>query len=126
MPEKKSVQRSLGMLGEDLAVARLQECGYRIVARNFRCVFGEIDIIAEEGEDLVFVEVKARRGRSYGLPEEAVHKRKQHKLIQVAQYYLAHHGLTERSWRIDVVAIDLNEQGASREIRLYQHAVIEE
>ncbi|GHO67284.1 hypothetical protein KSC_061760 [Ktedonobacter sp. SOSP1-52] len=57
------------------------------------------------------MEVKARRGWSYGLPEEAVHKRKQHKLIQVAQYYLAHHGLTERSWRIDVVAIDLNAQG---------------
>lgn len=120
------MRQSLGVLGEDLAVARLQECGYRIVARNFRCVFGEIDIIAEEGDDLVFVEVKACRGRSYGLPEEAVHKRKQHKLIQVAQYYLNRYALTECSWRIDVVAIDLNAQGASREIRLYQHAVIEE
>ena len=126
MPEKKSVQRSLGMLGENLAVARLQECGYRIVARNFRCAFGEIDIIAEEGEDLVFVEVKTRRGRGYGLPEEAVHRRKQQKLIQIAQYYLYLHAFTERSWRIDVVAIDLNVQGAAREIRLYQHAVIEE
>lgn len=126
MPEKKSVQRSLGILGENLAVARLQECGYRIVARNFRCVFGEIDIIAEEGEDLVFVEVKARRGRGYGLPEEAVHKRKQQKLIQVAQYYLNRYTLAECSWRIDVVAIDLDERGAAREIRIYQHAVIEE
>lgn len=126
MPEKKSMQRSLGMLGESLAVARLQECGYHIVARNFRCVFGEIDIIAEEGEDLVFVEVKARRGRGYGLPEEAVHKRKQRRLIQIAQFYLQRYALVDRSWRIDVVAIDLNAQGAAREIRIYQHAVIEE
>ena len=91
--------------------------------RNFRCSYGEIDIVAEEGDDLVFVEVKTRRGSAYGLPEEAVTARKQQKLIQVATAYLDLHGCMERAWRIDVIAVQLSTSGKLEEIRLYRYAV---
>jgi len=100
--------------------------GYRIVARNFRCRHGEIDLIAEEAHDLVFVEVKTRRGVAYGLPEEAITPRKQQKLVQVAMYYLALYDCSERSWRIDVVAVQLSAHGRFEEIRVHKHAVQEQ
>lgn len=124
--ERKTLQQKLGALGERLAATKLQACGYRIVERNFRCRYGEVDLIAEEGEDLVFIEVKARRGIAHGWPEEAVDKRKQRKLIQVALYYLNQHMCSERSWRIDVVAVAMKPDGQPVDIRLYQYAVAEE
>ena len=99
--------------------------GYRILERNFRSRYGEIDIVAEDGDDLVFVEVKTRRGVAYGLPEEAVTVRKQRKLVELALYYLDMHACSERSWRIDVVAVQLSSSGKFEEIRIYQHAVSE-
>ncbi|GHO45438.1 UPF0102 protein [Ktedonospora formicarum] len=124
MMERKVSRQKLGSLGESLAASRLQARGYYIVERNFRCPYGEIDLVAEEGEDLVFVEVKTRRGTAYGLPEEAVDWRKQRKLIQVAYYYLNQYSCSERSWRIDVVAIEMNS-GQPVDIRIYKHAVTE-
>jgi putative endonuclease len=81
--------------------------------------------VAEDGDDLVFVEVKTRRGVAYGLPEEAVTVRKQQKLIELALYYLDARAYSERSWRIDVVAVQLSSSGKFEEIRIYQHAVSE-
>jgi len=81
--------------------------------------------VAEHQEDLVFVEVKTRRGEAYGRPEEAVNERKQRKIIQVANYYLDIHGCVERSWRIDVVAVQMSVRGILEEIRIYQHACTE-
>jgi putative endonuclease len=123
--QKKPVaaRQGLGRTGERLAAEHLQARGYCILTRNFRCSYGEIDLIAEDGEDLVFVEVKTRRGTSYGLPEEAVTIRKQLKIMQVASFYLDAHACYERSWRIDVVAIQLSRSGVLEEIRLYQHAI---
>ena len=97
--------------------------GYRIVERNFRCSYGEIDLIAEEEDELVFVEVKTRRGTAYGLPEEAVTVRKQQKIVQVATYYLDLHQGMERAWRIDVVAVQMSIHGKLEEIRVYRNAV---
>jgi putative endonuclease len=97
--------------------------GYRILERNFRCSYGEIDLIAEEEDELVFVEVKTRRGTAYGLPEEAVTIRKQQKLVQVATYYLDLHQCMERAWRIDVVAVQMSIHGTLEEIRVHPHAV---
>ena len=97
--------------------------GYRILERNFRCPHGEIDLIASDGEDLVFVEVKTRRGTAYGLPEEAVTARKQYKLIEVATYYLDQQQCMNCAWRIDVVAVQLSISGKLEEIRVYRHAV---
>ena len=121
----KGARQGLGQTGERLAAERLVQCGYRILERNFRCRYGEIDIGAEDGDDLVFVEVKTRRGVAYGLPEEAVTVRKQQKLIELALYDLDARACSERSWRIDVVAVQLSSSGKFEEIRIYQHAVSE-
>src|SRR6476620_2729509 len=94
-----SPRQNLGRLGERLASDALEARGYRIVERNFRCRAGEIDLVAEEGQDLVFVEVKTRRGTAFGLPEEAVNNRKALKLQEVACYYLDLHNLPDCSWR---------------------------
>lgn len=121
----KAARQGLGRTGERLAMERLIAQGYQIIERNFRCRYGEIDLIAEEGNDLVFIEVKTRRGTSHGLPEDAVTPTKQRKLIQVATYYLDLHACAERSWRIDVVAVQLSASGKFEEIRIHQHAVTE-
>ena len=123
---KNNARQLLGRKGEQMAADALRARGYRIVERNFRCRYGEIDLIAEEQNDLVFVEVKTRRGTAFGHPEEAVTLTKRRKLVEVATYYLYLHAVGDRSWRIDVVAIDFNEDGKFREVRVYQHAVGEE
>lgn len=118
-------RQALGKLGERLATNALERRGYRVVERNFRCPAGEIDLVAEEGQDLVFVEVKTRRGTPCGLPEEAVDARKARKLREVAGHYLALHNLPECSWRIDVVAVQFSSAGRLEDIRIYQHAIAE-
>jgi putative endonuclease len=120
----KAARQGLGRTGERLAMERLIAQGYRIVERNFRCRYGEIDLIAEQGADLVFVEVKTRRGTSHGLPEEAIVLVKQRKLVEVATYYLDLHSCADRSWRIDVVAVQLSASGKLEEIRVHQHAIM--
>jgi putative endonuclease len=123
--EKKTsdARQKLGQLGERLAMNELEQRGYRIIERNFRCRAGEIDLVAEEDEDLVFIEVKTRRGTAYGLPEEAVHSRKARKLQEVAYTYLDLHDLPNCSWRIDVVAVQFSSSGKLEELRVYQHAI---
>jgi len=108
-----------------LAAEKLISCGHRILERNFRCSYGEIDLITEDEQDLVFVEVKTRCGNAYGLPEEAVTIRKQRKIVQVATYYLGLHACFDRSWRVDVVAVQLSTSGKLEEIRVYAHALME-
>ncbi len=120
-----AARQGLGRTGERLASEELTRQGYTIIERNFRCRHGEIDLIAEDATDLIFIEVKTRRGNAYGLPEEAVTPRKQQKLIQVATYYLDLHACFERSWRIDVVAVQLSASGRFEEIRIHQYAVQE-
>lgn len=123
---KNTMRQNLGHVGERLAAQALRERGYDILELNFRCRHGEIDLVAEDAQDLVFVEVKTRRGIGFGLPEEAVTRTKRRKLVQVASYYLDLHAAMERSWRIDVVAVQFSRHGRLEEIRVYQHAVSEE
>ncbi|GCE27981.1 UPF0102 protein [Dictyobacter alpinus] len=118
-------RQGLGRTGERLAAAQLVQSGYSILEHNFRCRYGEIDLVAEHDADLVFIEVKTRRGVSHGLPEEAVNRRKQQKIIQVGQYYLLQHDYSMRAWRVDVVAVQLSVAGRLEEIRIYQHAFTE-
>ncbi len=108
--------RRLGALGEERAEAFLRERGYRIRERNYRCPLGEIDIVAEEGDTIVFVEVKTRKGLAFGWPKEAVGRRKMRKLSQVASFYLKEKGLLERKARFDVVSIILSPEGEDIEI----------
>jgi putative endonuclease len=100
-----------GKKGEDLAVAYLAGAGYRIIERNYRCLFGEIDIVAREGETLVFVEVKSRRSEAYGDPLLAVGCRKQRKISRIALHYLSDKDLRYRPARFDVVAVMLLPAG---------------
>ncbi len=123
--KKTGARQGLGRTGERLAAEELSHQGYRILEQNFRCSYGEIDLVAEDEHDLIFVEVKTRRGNAFGLPEEAVTRRKQQKIVQVASYYLDLHACSNRSWRIDVVAVQLSRGGKPEEIRVYQHAITE-
>ena len=94
-----------GYEGEQLALLHLKRLGYRIICRNYRCLLGEIDIIAHHRDVLVFVEVKSRRSQAFGSPKQAITPAKQHKLSQVAWHYLQKHNLTEAKARFDVVTV---------------------
>ncbi len=100
--------RDLGNLAEDFASHLLQSKGYKVIDRNFRSRFGEIDIVAEEGSTLVFVEVKARWSQKFGSPEEAVTPSKLRKIRKTAEYYALINSKTDRKMRIDVVALEIN------------------
>jgi putative endonuclease len=116
-------RQSLGQRGETLAVAYLLRQGYVIVARNWRCPAGEIDIVARDGDCLVFVEVRTRSGQAYGTPEESITPRKQAKMVEVAQTYLQVTGEEEADWRIDVVAIEVDRSGNAKRVNLIQSAI---
>ncbi len=111
MTEPVAPRRRLGNWGEGVAAIQLEAEGYAIVARNWRCAVGEIDIVARDGETLVFVEVKTRRGRAYGAPEEALTPRKAQKLLQLGAQYVYEQALGDINWRIDLVAIELDARG---------------
>jgi putative endonuclease len=110
-------RRRLGDVGEELAARFLTERGYVVLSRNYRCTVGEIDLICRDGETLIFVEVKTRRGTAFGVPEEAVTARKLARLEAAGQDYLQRFDCPD-SWRIDVVAVELDSTGKLLEIRL--------
>ncbi|MEI8015646.1 MAG: YraN family protein [Nitrospira sp.] len=98
-------RRRLGQEGESAAEEYLRHKGYRIVARNLRSSVGELDLVVEDGQVLVFVEVKARRTDAFGGAIHAVHQRKQEKLIRLAAQYLTRHHIKDRLCRFDVVLL---------------------
>ncbi len=98
-------RRRFGQAGEEAAQAFLRKKKYRILETNFRTPSGEIDIIAEHKGVLVFVEVKARSGKTFGAPEEAVTPTKQKKLVQTARQFLLQRNLEGRPCRFDVVSL---------------------
>jgi putative endonuclease len=112
----------LGDEGEKLAARYLRRIGYKIIARRYRTVLGEIDLIARDGRFLVFVEVKTRRSSASGLPVEAVDLSKQRQLTRLALAYLKQHRLLEWPARFDVVSILWDGTGAPPEIVHYQNA----
>ena len=97
--------RVVGRWGENIACEYLSKHNYKIVDRNFTCHFGEIDVVAWDGESVIFVEVKARKDDSFGLPREAVNWRKQQTIVQCAQYWLYKKKQTGVPVRFDVVEI---------------------
>jgi len=101
-------KRGWGEIAERYAIKLLEKNGYEILQKNFRNRFGEIDIIAKDGDTLVFVEVKARSSRRFGLPQEAVTKRKLFTIKKVGEYFLlTNPGMPEKQ-RIDVVALEIS------------------
>jgi putative endonuclease len=114
---------SLGRRGEQLAEQKLAASGYAILARNYRCRAGEIDLIARHSETLVFVEVRTRRGDAFGLPEASLTPRKRQHLIAAAESYLQAQQLAEVAWRIDVVAVELSSQGDLLRVDVIENAI---
>ena len=115
--------KETGALGEKMARRELKHTGYKIVTANYHSPQGEIDIIARKKGCLVFVEVKCRHGDDFGPPEEAVTATKRHKLIQVAEYYIQHEAPSAGDWRIDVVAIELDEKDRKKRVAIVENAV---
>ena len=95
---------TLGERGENIAARHLRDLGYKIITRNYRCPLGEIDVIARDGETLVFVEVKTRT-EDHPSPEEQVNVTKQHQLTKAARSYLSRYGNPQPPARFDVVAV---------------------
>jgi putative endonuclease len=114
-------RQELGKTGEDLAAAALASRGYAILARRYRTRHGEIDIVAEEGGTIVFVEVRARATAEFGRAAETVTVAKKRKVTAMAVDYLARHHITNRPCRFDVVAID-DAMGACPEIIVFANA----
>jgi putative endonuclease len=114
-------RQRLGIVGEELAARELASRGYAILERRYRTRYGEIDIVAQDGETLVFVEVRARATGEFGRAAESVDDRKKRKVTAMAVDYLARHHVANRPCRFDVVAIDaaLSE---TPEIRVFPSA----
>ena len=98
---------NLGKMGEDLALKKIRRLGYKCVARNYTCPLGEIDIIARDGDCLVFLEIKTRKGRSIGYAKEAVDKRKQRQISKAALTYMKTNDCCDEKSRFDVVAVSI-------------------
>jgi len=111
---------SLGKMGEELAVTQLRAMKYQILERNYRCLLGEMDIIAREKGSLVFVEVKTRATKDFGGPAAAVHERKQRQLSRIALLYLNQKKVRDVPARFDVVGVDLS--GSKPRIEVIQNA----
>lgn len=111
MEDHQDGRRRLGRWGEDEAARHLARQGYAIVERGYRGLRGEIDIIARDGETLVFVEVKTRTDEDFGPPEEAVTPAKQTQVRRIARAFLAERGLGSPFCRFDVIAVETGDGG---------------
>ncbi|MDO5037962.1 MAG: YraN family protein [Tissierellia bacterium] len=100
--------KSLGARGEALALAHLEREGYQILERNYTCPSGEIDIIAQSPQGLVFVEVKTRVNKKYGLAREAVHRAKRGHIARTALYYMQEKAYFYCNGRFDVIEVYLS------------------
>ena len=101
-------RQQAGRAGECAAEHHLVRAGYAILARNYRCPLGEIDLVALDRRTVVFVEVKARHSAAAGAPLEAVTPRQQRRIVRAARHYLARHRLLDRLVRFDVVGVWLD------------------
>jgi putative endonuclease len=113
VPSTQQQRSALGRYGEDVATRHLVDSGMVVLARNWRCPHGEIDVVARDGATLVVCEVKTRRGLDYGTPLEAVTARKMVRLRQLATEWLDEAGLDPPEVRIDVVSVLVRTQGAA-------------
>jgi putative endonuclease len=116
-------RRKTGILGEKIASGFLRKRGYHIIEANYRCPEGEIDLIAEHRDCLVFIEVRTKRSLAFGTPEESITAAKREKLRTLAARYRQTHDNLPQLWRIDVVAVELDRRGRPSRIELIENAV---
>lgn len=111
----------LGRLGEKIASRFLAQNGYRLIFKNFRSPFGEVDIVAIDKDTLVFIEVKTRRGHAYGTPEEAITPRKLNKIRRVGEYITNRCPNLPKKERIDLAAVDVSVVGQGIVVRIIKN-----
>ncbi|MEE8442675.1 MAG: ribonuclease HII [Dehalococcoidia bacterium] len=119
-----SVRGRRGRIAEEAAARHMESNGYQVLGRNFHSLWSEIDIVARQGDTLVFVEVKARHHDRMGSAFESVTRRKQERLILTAQEYLQRHNLQENNWRVDVIAIRLGPEDSVVSLEHLENAVM--
>ncbi|HLJ68703.1 MAG TPA: YraN family protein [Chloroflexota bacterium] len=114
--------RRVGAFGEAWTCGYLTRRGYRIIERNVRLSRGEIDIVASQGDALVFVEVKTRRSRAFGSPQSSITHARYRRLANAVEEYLSARGLEPARYRIDVVALELGPSGDVIHCELIENA----
>ena len=110
----------LGKLGEELALKKIKRLGYKYIASNYRCPLGEIDLIARDGDCLVFIEIKTRKGRSMAYAKEAVDQRKKRQISKVALSYMKANKCIDTKARFDVIAVNI--KGNQKDIEVIPNA----
>lgn len=115
-------RKQLGKLAEELALRHLQRKGYKILAQNYRCRYGEIDIVALDGHTLVFVEVRAKRSADFGTPQESISRQKQRKIREVARFYLSNELKRGSACRFDAVAVQFETDFKVKELEHIENA----
>jgi len=116
-------RKETGALGEKIAAEFLQKNGYNILTKNYRCPEGEIDIIAERQETLVFIEVRTKRSWRFGSPEESITQIKKERLKTLAERYGQEHEDLPSNWRIDLVAIEIGQGDRVKRIEIIENAI---
>ena len=119
-------RRDTGILGEKLAKDFVKKRGYRILETNYRCPEGEIDIVAKDKDCLVFIEVRTKTSREFGSPEESITPVKRERMRATAAHYRQTHNDLPPLWRIDMVAVELDQKGKLSRIELIENAVGED
>jgi putative endonuclease len=122
-PAKTSHRQSLARRGEEIAARHLESLGQTVLARNVRTPHGELDLVTRDGEWIVAVEVKTRSNHRFGLPEHAIDGRKRAHLLASTLHYLQKENELDSAWRIDVVAVEVNSDGLTSRIEVFEHAV---
>lgn len=117
-------KQEIGNNGEKLACSALKKKGYHIIEKNYRCRYGEIDIIARQKDCLVFIEVRSKSTAAFGLPEESITAQKRQRIVSAAlDYYNSRENLLA-DWRIDFVAIEFDETGKkATRIEIIENAI---
>lgn len=116
-------RNELGVLGEVIASEFLAKNGYEVLETNYRCSDGEIDIITRQDNALVFIEVRTKRSKDFGTPEESITMAKKEKLRVCAERYGQEHLNLPSDWRIDIVAVEMKQDGQVQRIEIIENAV---
>lgn len=126
MTDRRTARKRLGDFGEDHAAHLLTGRGHTVIARGWRCAAGELDLVTLDGDELVFVEVRTRRGERHGTPEESIVGVKAARLLRLGDHFLqVHPEHAERIWRVDLVAIVLDRAGLLVRVTHHVNAVAE-
>ncbi len=119
-------RKTTGQQGEIIAQNYLKKHGHRIIETNFRTRYGEVDIISKHKNILVFTEVRTKKSLEYGTPEESITETKARHLRAAAYYYLQTHEKLPEQWRIDLVAIEMDDNGKVTRINHIESAIGED